>query len=469
MSNVENSRDSVQNADSELPKQFISSLKILFEILDENRNGFVRLCDIESRWSDQGVKGLPFGVIEALRKVTPPNGLLTFSRFVSGLKLALFSSRSGLENGKINKDAQTDKPADKSNLNKQQNNNPSNISSRVTKSREPSVPGGSRIRNPVSASHVNYPVTAAVKPNNAASTNNRRQYPGPVRNDNIYRSQDVYPPPRPERSRPPLQKKSLSGSDMAPPKLPPRDVSKSDRVLVELKNWQKEYTSLSGSKSDSKLAPSNIYKSDPHAIYANIEQFQKKGVESSRDGGGNMVQKPVRRQNSARRHTLSSGVDYNAIKRMKQLEEERDVLLQGLEMTELCCQWYRKQLAAIHDKQKYLGKTNLNEHSLEAHQERMNFQKSRIMEVNQQLKTLIESSEKGFPLHMNLAVTPHQPRFATESTIKMLKGQNRQLTQEVTQKSDKITQLEREKGTLIRELFEARCMHKTNYDDTTFM
>lgn len=41
--------------------------------------------------------------------------------------------------------------------------------------------------------------------------------------------------------------------------------------------------------------------------------------------------------------------------------------------------------------------------------------------------------------------------------------------QEISHKSDKITQLEQEKAQLIRDLFEARSSHKTNYDDTTFM
>ena len=51
-------------------------------------------------------------------------------------------------------------------------------------------------------------------------------------------------------------------------------------------------------------------------LSANIEQFQKQNVEntqSHRDSGGDTHQKSVRRQNSARRHTLSSGVDYNAV------------------------------------------------------------------------------------------------------------------------------------------------------------
>ena len=41
--------------------------------------------------------------------------------------------------------------------------------------------------------------------------------------------------------------------------------------------------------------------------------------------------------------------------------------------------------------------------------------------------------------------------------------------QEVGDKGEKITQLEKEKASLIRELFEARTKHKSGYDDTTFM
>ena len=72
-----------------LPKQFVTSLRILFDILDEDRTGFVRLQDIETRWHDEGVKGLPSGVIDSLRKVAPKNGKLDFDNFVTGLKLSL--------------------------------------------------------------------------------------------------------------------------------------------------------------------------------------------------------------------------------------------------------------------------------------------------------------------------------------------------------------------------------------------
>lgn len=77
-----------------LPKQFVSSLRVLFNILDEERTGYVKVGDIESRWEGSDVAGLPSGVLEALRKVTPPSGKITFERFVGGLKIALLRTQN---------------------------------------------------------------------------------------------------------------------------------------------------------------------------------------------------------------------------------------------------------------------------------------------------------------------------------------------------------------------------------------
>lgn len=82
-----------QNAVDGLPKQFVTSLRVLFDILDEDRTGYVRLRDIETRWHEEGVKGLPSGVIDALRKVAPRNGRLSFDNFVTGLKLSLLKNK----------------------------------------------------------------------------------------------------------------------------------------------------------------------------------------------------------------------------------------------------------------------------------------------------------------------------------------------------------------------------------------
>ena len=80
-----------RTASKDFPEQFLSSLRVLFDILDEERTGYVRVGDIESRWNN-GVAGLPKGIPEALHKVTPPSGKLSFDRFVAGLKIALLGT-----------------------------------------------------------------------------------------------------------------------------------------------------------------------------------------------------------------------------------------------------------------------------------------------------------------------------------------------------------------------------------------
>lgn len=123
----------------------------------------------------------------------------------------------------------------------------------------------------------------------------------------------------------------------------------------------------------------------------------------------------------------------------------------------------------------------VKEYSTEAHQERLNFQMAQIFEVNQHLSALVESTERGFPLHMNLAV--RQPTAYFKKSPPILTGQqqdqdlavhhlkelNHLLSEEVSKKSERITQLEKEKAALVRELFQARATSRRDSDDVTLM
>ena len=82
-------------------------------------------------------------------------------------------------------------------------------------------------------------------------------------------------------------------------------------------------------------------------------------------------------------------------------------------------------------------------------------------------KNTLEASEStqgnyGFPTHMNLELTKNnltqnslyqQNALLLERQVQRLKEQNKQLTQEVGQKSNQVTALEQEKRTLIKQLF----------------
>lgn len=45
---------------------------------------------------------------------------------------------------------------------------------------------------------------------------------------------------------------------------------------------------------------------------------------------------------------------------MKQLEQEKDSLLKGLEMVDQAREWYHRQVLGVEDKQKYIGHTSYN-------------------------------------------------------------------------------------------------------------
>lgn len=67
-------------------------------------------------------------------------------------------------------------------------------------------------------------------------------------------------------------------------------------------------------------------------------------------------QKKSHRRREIRRHTLQNGIDYNVLKRIRHLEEEKDLLLDGLHAIEKAQEWYFKQIALIQDKMKRLSR-----------------------------------------------------------------------------------------------------------------
>jgi len=188
--------------------------------------------------------------------------------------------------------------------------------------------------------------------------------------------------------------------------------------------------------------------------------MEQQGVSASR--------KPRRRESHSRRHTLQSGIDYGLLKRMKAIEEERDVLMRGIQTVQRAEEWYNEQLGQVQERMRSLGQHGGSHQgpepvgSAEAHRERLLFQNARIQEVNQHLNCLM-ASDMSFPLSMNLAVGGGHPTGATggrqpgrEAQVERLKEQNRLLTEEVGSKSQAISVLDQEKSALIRDLFQAR-------------
>ncbi|XP_052788122.1 uncharacterized protein LOC128222967 [Mya arenaria] len=553
-----------------LPKQFVTSLRILFDILDEEQTGYVRLRDIETRWHEEGVKGLPCGVIDALRKVAPKNGKLTFENFVVGLKQSLLRNNgavlssaslaakqrdsrdsqqnsSSVKNKHVNAPSSTSKQPQYRKVEKEDyaSKNYANMANYMNIERPAATSAPVTLKSNAHVvqrsqpkmgtnSQITAANTATVRPNNVLQSQNielrnkiynreQMQHASVVnmrnRNDYAYphdldmhhsnkrhsddmssyhkrevskisqrphsahpenqrprevhfqRSPTDFPAGRPDR--PPPYRWAKESENNSPPALPPKTMK--GKTMRELQNWHQDNKVVPNvltnghmhtAQSDSNLMQKS--RTVGNDIYVNIEEIrrqaasQKQPVVARETGGG----KKPRRKNS-RRHTLSSGIDYNVIRRMKQLEQERDVLIQGLDVVERARDWYLSQISTVAERQAFAEKTSCSDGSLQSHQERMDFVRSRINDVNLNLKSLMETTESGFPAHMNLAIS--SPGFYDDNSLRWLKDQNKQLTHEVGHKSEKITQLEQEKASLIRDLFEARVKHKTNYDDTTFM
>ncbi|XP_034608020.1 suppressor APC domain-containing protein 2 [Trachemys scripta elegans] len=175
-----------------------------------------------------------------------------------------------------------------------------------------------------------------------------------------------------------------------------------------------------------------------------------------------------------RRHTITNGVDYGMLKQMKELEQEKDFLLQGLEMVERAREWYHQQIQTVQERQKHLGKNKTtNDFFPEGSQNHLGRLLPKLQEVNRCLGELLSTS--GKPLNSSLSAltrqVPAAPVAGPQQAISMLKEQNRLLTKEVTEKSERITQLEQEKSALIKQLFEARARnnHETSQLDSTFI
>lgn len=188
--------------------------------------------------------------------------------------------------------------------------------------------------------------------------------------------------------------------------------------------------------------------------------------------------------------------------------------MRGLNEIDKTKEWYKRQIACIQDKINFAGQAGGGGafsatgdcNAIDALQERLNFQATRIANLNAHLVALREASHIGtFPLHsLNLAIRPfngvnqtvqqqqqqqlqqqqqmrsmqsqaqsdpNQPKtlVVNPNLVNKLKEQNRLLTDEVSRKSDRITKLEREKSSLIRELFQARTYssyYNGDFDDT---
>ncbi|XP_075840538.1 suppressor APC domain-containing protein 2 [Microtus pennsylvanicus] len=192
-------------------------------------------------------------------------------------------------------------------------------------------------------------------------------------------------------------------------------------------------------------------------------------------GTGEARQAP-RARGERRRHTITNGVDCGLLKQMKELEQEQEVLLQGLEMMARGREWYQQQLQRVQERQRRLSQSRSGaDFGTAGSPLPLGRLLPKVQEVARCLGELLTAACSGRALPSSSlgplgSTSPSAPVWQ-QQTILMLKEQNRLLTQEVTNKSERITQLEQEKSALIKQLFEARALSQQDAGplDSTFI
>jgi hypothetical protein len=309
-----------------LPKQFVLAMRTLFDIMDDKHTGCVKLTDIENRWRDDRTKGLPRGVIESLQKVASHDGLLTFDRFCTGLKICLL--RNQVENA---------------------SNKVERISTNIENTGTQSIKQAHR------------PPSAPLLDVNNDEQNIDANWNIIKTADNSTQQRTISMPQLITRKDQPIQDVRMHGPSVTtskhethrpygPPKPPRLEKVTTDHKEPARVNYKLERENIFDSEeiSDSKI--------DFAEISTTVEE-QSRGLGDGRSSNETQTQsRRISRRREPRRHTLHNGVDYNLLKRMKQIEQEKDVLIQGLTAVEEAREWYLKQLTEVQEKMRYAGR-----------------------------------------------------------------------------------------------------------------
>ncbi|KAL4703075.1 hypothetical protein ACJJTC_010549 [Scirpophaga incertulas] len=406
-----------------LPKQFVLAMRTLFDIMDDKHIGYVKLTDIENRWRDDRTKGLPRGVIESLQKVASHDGLLTFERFCTGLKICLLRNQVENASNKVERlSSHVDNAGVHSQTISQVHRPPSapilDVNEEHNIDSNWNIINGSE--NSSQLRTISMPQLVTQKDQDIADL----RHHGSSASVSKHEPHRTFGPPKPPR----LDKVVNERKEALKPNFPTEDTNFDSE---EICNRKLDYEEISRS----------------------VEK-QCRGLGDGRPANDSQInlRRPMSRRREPRRHTLHNGVDYNLLKRMKQIEQEKDILLQGLTAVEEAREWYLKQLTDVQEKMRYAGRMGAYvEPWSEAHQERLELLRARVFELNRQLGALAAGWRHGqLSLHMNLALPTTALKSNNNSTV--LKSQNRMLAEEVNRKNERISVLEREKSALIREL-----------------
>ncbi|KAE8285031.1 Suppressor APC domain-containing protein 2 [Larimichthys crocea] len=510
-----------------LPKAFLHSLRTLFDILDDGRRGYVHISEIESRWQGADTRDLPGGVLGCLRRVTPPHGCLTFERFVAGLRYSMlnpensshFKAQAAVHPQQAAK--QNQKPTCSVGTRVESKVRPLGLSNVTNTLQHRASSLQSRARPPEEGA--GYPVCGPA-PYSAGFERSGRSVerssvaPG----SGCYRADPGHAnkPAQPQQSRVrsieslALESPQLHGPSVVKSGLP-RSQSESATGFIggsrrhgRSREEQRRHTITNGVDygmtltdrlpsffslppslplSSSSFSPPSPVALPPRptAALMVVSRVGPRGLVEVEDSFGRpgpawtavwAAYTTVFIPLSSSLYSSKALHFFLWLKQMKELEQEKDSLLAGLEVVERARDWYQGQIHNVTERQRQVGQSShCTDFFTEANQSRMNVLIPKLQEVNRCLNDLISCTGMSFPSSTAqtaaLSANAQPPGPAPPQAIQRLKDQNRLLTQEVTERSERIAQLEQEKSALIKQLFEARARsaQDTSTMDSTFI
>ncbi|VDM91901.1 unnamed protein product [Litomosoides sigmodontis] len=126
------------------------------------------------------------------------------------------------------------------------------------------------------------------------------------------------------------------------------------------------------------------------------------------------------------------------------LEEEKAIISRGLENAKRLTAWYCERLKSVQKRNSLLDR-GLVPVDGAVHEEKLNYLRAHIAELNRRITSLMESSDHSFPTHSNLQVKTQMPQPSDDHS-QYYRQQNIKLCQELADKNLLIERLLHEKA-----------------------
>ncbi|KAK6009021.1 hypothetical protein OSTOST_26084 [Ostertagia ostertagi] len=124
------------------------------------------------------------------------------------------------------------------------------------------------------------------------------------------------------------------------------------------------------------------------------------------------------------------------------LKEEFELVQKGMETATKLLSWYRERMSSLEKRKRLLGH-GMVALDVAVHEQKLNFLRAHLTELNRRMVSLMESSERGFPSHVMLQKDKlPQPQ---DDQLAWLHRQNLMLTQELGDKSRMLEEMKKEK------------------------